>query len=115
MRIAQSVQLTKDEKEILTIWARGRRIPARQMQRAKIVLLAAEGHQNKTIAAQLNISRRTVQLWRQRFLALRLPGLEKDASVWALNPGMGKTYVSKIRRLWNSLSAKNNCIATYPP
>src|SRR5437870_8246560 len=27
----------------------------------------------------LHISRPTVQLWRQRFLALRLPGLEKDA------------------------------------
>jgi transposase len=90
MRIAQSVQLTKDEKEILTIWARGRRIPARQMQRAKIVLLAAEGHQNKTIAAQLNISRRTVQLWRQRFLALRLPGLEKDASRSGAKPRYGQ-------------------------
>jgi len=90
MRIAQSVQLTKDEKGILTIWARGRRTPARQMQRAKIVLLAAEGHQNKTIAAQLNISRPTVQLWRQRFLALRLPGLEKDASRSGAKPRYGQ-------------------------
>jgi transposase len=90
MRITQSVQLTKDEKGILTIWARGRRTAARQMQRAKIVLLAAEGHQNKTIAEQLNISRPTVQLWRQRFLALRLPGLEKDASRSGAKPRYGQ-------------------------
>jgi len=34
---------------------------------------------SQDIARKLKISRPTVQLWRQRFLALRLPGLEKDA------------------------------------
>ena len=36
---------------------------------------------SKDIARALRISRPTVQLWRQRFLALRLLGLEKDAHV----------------------------------
>jgi transposase len=79
MRIAQSVQLTKDEIRILTKWARGRRTPTRQMQRAKIVLLAAEGHQNKTIANMLGINRVRVARWRQRFANHRLAGIEKDA------------------------------------
>jgi transposase len=41
--------------------------------------MAANGILNQNIAKELRISRPTVQLWRQRFLSLRLPGLEKDA------------------------------------
>jgi len=49
------------------------------VQRAQIVRMAAEGVLSQDIAQRLDVSRPTVQLWRQRFLALRLPGLEKDA------------------------------------
>jgi len=49
------------------------------IQRAQLICLAADGVQNQEIAARLSMSRPTVQLWRERFLALRLPGLEKDA------------------------------------
>ena len=49
------------------------------MQRAQIILLAAEGVESQDIAVRLRVSRPTVQLWRERFLALRLAGLEKDA------------------------------------
>ena len=41
--------------------------------------MAAEGMQSQEIARDLGVSRPTVQLWRQRFLAFRLGGLEKDA------------------------------------
>ena len=41
--------------------------------------MAAAGALNQDIARRLGVSRPTVQLWRQRFLALRLPGLVKDA------------------------------------
>ena len=49
------------------------------VQRAKVIQLSAKGVFNHEIAKQLDISRPTVQLWRERFLALRLSGLEKDA------------------------------------
>jgi transposase len=49
------------------------------VQRSQIIRMAADGGLNQDIAQRLNVSRPTVQLWRQRFLALRLPGLEKDA------------------------------------
>lgn len=61
------------------MWARGRSLPLRLVQRARIIQLAADGVSSQDIAHGLKISRPTVQLWRQRFLALRLPGLEKDA------------------------------------
>jgi transposase len=78
-RRATAIVLTPEEKSTLDTWARGRRIEARLVQRAQIIGMAAEGVLSQDIAAELEVSRPTVQLWRQRFLALRLSGLEKDA------------------------------------
>src|SRR5260370_37222364 len=64
---------------MLDKWAAGRSYPLRLVQRAQIIRKAADGLLNQDIARMLRISRPTVQLWRQRFLALRLPGLEIDA------------------------------------
>jgi transposase len=79
MRIAPPIILSPDENIALAKWARGRSISARLVQRARIIQRAAEGAQSKDIAKKLGVSRPTVQLWRERFLALRLEGLEKDA------------------------------------
>ena len=78
-RKATPITLSPDERDALTVWARARKQPHRLVQRAQIILRAAEGMPNQDIAQALRLSRPTVQLWRQRFLALRLPGLEKDA------------------------------------
>ncbi|KMP10724.1 endonuclease DDE [Candidatus Nitromaritima sp. SCGC AAA799-A02] len=78
-RIASPIILTLEERTVLKTWERGRRLPYRKVVRAKIVLMAANGICNQDIAATLRVSRPTVQLWRERFLALRLSGLEKDA------------------------------------
>ena len=59
--------------------ARGRSIAARLVERARIVLLAAEGRQDAQIAEQLSLPRQKAARWRKRFLALGLAGLEKDA------------------------------------
>ena len=79
MRIAQTIKLTEEETQTLTSWSRGRRTPVRLMRRAKIVLLAAEGRENKTIAELLGMNRRHVGRWRQRFAQKRLAGIAKDA------------------------------------
>ncbi len=49
------------------------------VQQAKIIRLTADGVFNHDIALKVGVSRPTVQLWRNRFLALRLDGLKKDA------------------------------------
>ena len=79
MRVACEVTLTDDERKTLTQWSRGRSTPARLVLRGKIVLLAAEGRRNDEIALELGTARKTVGLWRNRFVAQRLAGLEKDA------------------------------------
>jgi transposase len=47
--------------------------------RAKIVLAAAEGRENKQIAKELGCTRRTVGTWRNRFAEAGLAAIEKDA------------------------------------
>jgi transposase len=78
-RRAEAIILSAEERTTLAGWARGRRLPLRLVQRARIIQLAADGVPSQDIARDLKISRPTVQLWRQRFLALRVAGLEKDA------------------------------------
>ncbi len=78
-RVAQPVGLSPEEHSLLDSWVRSRTLSLRVIERARIIQLAAGGVQSQEIAVRLGISRPTVQLWRQRFLALRLPGLEKDA------------------------------------
>lgn len=78
-RVAETIDLTEKEKVTINDWAKSRKMPLRVVQRARIIQMAANNHENREIAAILDISRPTVQLWRGRFLALRVAGLEKDA------------------------------------
>src|SRR5437867_4303166 len=79
MRIASPILLSEEERAVLRTWTHGRSLPLRLVQRAQIVAMAAEGIPSQDIAQTLEVSRPTVQLWRERFLALRLEGLKKDA------------------------------------
>ncbi len=58
--------------------------------------LAADGVPSQAIAEQLKISRPTVQLWRERFLALRVTGLEKDAPRPGRIPSISATKIRVI-------------------
>lgn len=79
MRVAPAITLTAEERATLTKWSRGRKTPARVVQRACIVLRAADGLEIKDIAVELGCTRRTVGIWRNRFAARRLAGIEQDA------------------------------------
>lgn len=93
-KTATPIILVPEERTALEAWARGRNLPYRKVVRAKIITMAAEGILNQDIAEDLGISRPTVQLWRERFLALRLVGLEKDAPRPGRKP---KVSAKKIR------------------
>jgi transposase/DNA-binding CsgD family transcriptional regulator len=79
MNIAERIIFTPQEEATINRWSQGKSFPLRLIQRAQIIQLAAQGIFNHDIAKRLDISRPTVQLWRERFLAFRLSGLEKDA------------------------------------
>lgn len=99
MRVAKPVELTEQDRVELTRWARGRSTPARQVQRAKIVLAAASGKRNDEIAAELQCTRRTVGMWRNRFLELGIAGLVKDAPRSGRKPSVSRDMTSEILRL----------------
>ncbi len=95
-RTAPPILLDPSERATLETWARGRTLPLRQVQRAKIILMAADGATNLDIAAALDQSRPTIQLWRERFLALRLAGLEKDAPRPGRNPRISPAKIRAV-------------------
>lgn len=96
MRRAPPSVLSAEEQPVLAAWARGRSVPLRLVERARIVQMAAHGRLNQDIARELDISRPTVQLWRERFLALRLAGLEQDAPRPGRIPGIPDRKVRAV-------------------
>ncbi len=79
MRVAPQITLGDKERKILQRWSHGRSTPARLVLRAKIVLLATKGKQNKDIAWELGVDRSIAGRWRSRFAQHGLAGIEKDA------------------------------------
>ena len=55
MRVARPVVLSSEQRDLLESRARARSAAARSVERARIVLLAAAGMQDKQIAAKLRI------------------------------------------------------------
>jgi putative transposase len=76
--IAPIVLSSKQHDELASM-ARSRSLPHALVQRAQIILLAADGFSNKDIAAKLNLSMPTVGLWRRRYLKQGAMGLYDEA------------------------------------
>jgi FixJ family two-component response regulator len=89
MRVAQPVALSEEVRRKLEQQSRGRSTQARVVLRSRIVLLAAEGMQNKQIALALEVAPRMAALWRGRFVEHGIEGLLQDA------PRPGRTL-----RIW---------------
>lgn len=98
MKTAPAISLSAAERRTLAAWARGRSTPSRLVLRAKIVLAAAEGTTNQDIAVQVGASKKTVSLWRSRFAASRLAGIEKDAPRPGRTPSIPAATVELLLR-----------------
>ena len=126
------LKLSDAARQDLEAFANSRSMPHGLVQRAKIVLLAAQGHSNVAIAKKLNLSRPTVGIWRQRYLDHGLEGLHdelksgrprtisdervsmlvhktletkpKGGTHWAVRTMAKSTRLSKstIHRIWNA-------------
>ena len=71
------ITLTEHERSVLEAMARSYTSSYRDVVRAKMILYAAEGQQNKDIAARLDTFPQIVSKWRKRFFEKRLEGLEE--------------------------------------
>jgi transposase len=80
MRRAVTIALTEKERGTLLALSRGKKVAVRPAQRSAIILLAADGQENRAIAAHLHITRQRVARWRDRYAALGLDGIARDAT-----------------------------------
>ena len=88
-----SIMLSSAEEAELRRRAAKYTLPYFQVQRARMILHAADGMANDEIAEQLDTCREVVSLWRKRFFTDRLAGLEEHA-----RPGRPRTFSPRSRR-----------------
>src|SRR3546814_8869740 len=77
-RPTPAVTLTDDERETLERWARRPSSAQALAMRCRIVLAAADGEQNKDIAARVGCNPNTVGKWRRRFAEAGIDGLHDE-------------------------------------
>lgn len=76
-----TIELSEEERSVLRSMANKYTSPYYTVVRAKLVLMAAEGLDNKTIGEKLSLPRQIVSKWRKRFYDERLEGLDDRARV----------------------------------
>src|SRR5262249_35343738 len=64
---AAPLLVAEDQRRVLEGWRRAPSTPQGVALRASVILMAADGVPNRTIAKTLGVSRPTVLLWRERF------------------------------------------------
>src|SRR5918995_1423702 len=75
IRDATPIELSAEERITLEGWVRARKTEHRLVERARIVLLAADGWASRAIAREVGCARGVVSRWRMRFAKGRLAGL----------------------------------------
>ena len=83
-RPTQSLAVSKGQQEQIERWLAALGTPQQVALRCRIVLAAESGQTETAIAAALQINRKTVRLWRDRFARQGLQGL------WEIAPGRGR-------------------------
>lgn len=84
------LELTDEERRVLSGWVRRRKTAQALSARARVVLACAEGGSIGSVAAELGVSRNMVSKWRARFLAGRLEGLSDEP-----RPGRPRTVTDE--------------------
>lgn len=97
---APALDLTPEQRVVLEAWAGSQTLPHRQVVRARVILLAADGVANQVIADATGTSKPSVLKWRSRFAAAGVDGLEdacpfrRIREVIPLNPGTSWSEVA---------------------
>lgn len=91
--------LSASDREEIERWLQAHGTPQQVALRGRIVLASADGLSDSAVARELQINRKTVTLWRERFAAQGIEGL------WEIAPGRGRkpTYgAAKIEAIVNA-------------
>ena len=83
MRVAPPIELSPEERKELEQIARARSLPAREVERAGIVLRAADGWLDKDIAAELDIMPEKAARWHDQHGGVTADAPQKAAGLGA--------------------------------
>jgi len=83
-KTASPLVLSLEDQICLRGWESAHSTPQQVVLRCRILLGASEGKTNQALAAQLNVNRHTVELWRQRG---RVEGIQ---GLWEVAAGRGR-------------------------
>jgi transposase len=96
MPVAPVVVLTASGRRRLVRESHRRSLPPKIVRRIRIVLLAADGKSNRSIARQLGTSSVTVGLWRRRFAKSGFDGIRNDAARSGRSQRVTPTLIREI-------------------
>lgn len=96
---AAALSVSDGERETLERLARAQSAPHRQVLRARVLLLAADGVANAVIAEEVGVRPTTVRAWRQRFGEDGLAGLGKIRAGRGRKSSISEETVAEIVRL----------------
>ena len=97
MRVAAAIALSKEQSKRLEKWASTRSTSVRLRERARIVLMAAQGMTNKAIAAQLGVDANKVGRWRSRVAKEGVGSIEKERPRGANHGGKHSDKQAQLR------------------
>jgi transposase len=83
-RPTPAVVVSEDQKKQIEQWLAALGTPQQVALRGRILLAAGHGKSEAAIATEMNVNRKTVRLWRERFAEKGVAGL------WEIAPGRGR-------------------------
>ena len=98
MRVATEITLSDLDKKRLEKYTKSRAVSVRLSERSKIVLLSAEGLENKVIAQRLHIPPNKVGKWRNRFAEGGIKSISKDKPRGANHGGKDTLKQARLRK-----------------
>lgn len=89
-RLTPVLAVSDDQRKQIQQWLAALGTPQQVALRCRIILAASLGDSEAAIAAKLEVNRKTVRLWRERFVKEGLKGL------WEIAPRRGRksTYAA---------------------
>jgi transposase len=96
---AAPLPLSDGERATLERLTRAQSAPHRQVLRARVLLMAADGLANAVIADEVGVTPVTVRAWRTRFAVDGLAGLEKIREGRGRKPSISEETVAEVVRL----------------
>jgi transposase len=98
-RSSRVLEVTDNQQKQIEQWLAALGTPQQVALRGRIILAAGHGKSEASIAAEMNVNRKTVRLWSERFVAQGLP------AIWKVAPGRGRKATYSAERIKEVIDA----------